>query len=34
MANVMLKILDGFSLGMSPDVPAFKILVFSSDFKF
>ena len=34
MANVMLGILDGFYLGMSPDVSAFKVLVFTSDVKF
>ena len=30
MANVMLEILDG----MSPDVPSFKVCVFTSDFEF
>ena len=34
MANAMVEILDCFSLGMSPDVPAFKVRVFTSDFKF
>ena len=34
MANVMLEILGGFLFGMSPDVPAFKVRVFTSDFKF
>ena len=24
MANVMIEMLDGFSLGMSPDIPAFS----------
>ena len=34
MANVILKILDTFSSVMSSDVPAFKVLVFASDFDF
>ena len=35
MANVMLKILDVFFFfGMSPNVLAFEVSVFTSDFKF
>ena len=37
MANVMLEITDDFSFGlqyMSPDVPAFKVRVFTNDNKF
>ena len=33
MANVILEILDGFLFGMRPDVPVFRVLVFTSDFK-
>ena len=34
MANVMLEILFVFFFGMSSGVPAFKVHVFVSDFKF
>ena len=34
MANVMLEILDGFSLVMSPNIPAFKVRNLTNEFKF
>ena len=34
MAKVILEILDVFFFGVNSDVPAFKILVFASDFDF
>ena len=34
MANAMLEILDGLFFHMSPDIPAFKVRVVTSDFKF
>ena len=35
MVNLMLEILDGnFLFGMSPDVQAFKVRIFTSDLKF
>ena len=34
MANVMLETLERFLCGMSPEVPAFKVRVLKSDFKF
>ena len=33
MANVMLDIWDGFP-GLRPDVPAYKVCVFTVDFEF
>ena len=34
MADVMLEIWDGYSFGMSPEISAFKVSVFTSDFEF
>ena len=34
MANVIIKIQNGFFFGMCSNVPAFKIPVFASDFEF
>ena len=34
MPNLMLEILDSFLFGMSPDVRAFKVRIFTSNLKF